>query len=173
MKRAISAFAVVALLAGCSAPTSQRYDSGDVGRPIETTQGAVVSSRVVEISGDSRNVGPIAGGAAGAAATREGIEYIVRMNDGRTVTLVQNRQKAEQPLSDGTPVLVQISGRYTRVIPDPTADRAAAVAGGGGAAGGGAVAASGSGGWVDPDTMPAGGDRSAPPPGAARRAPAQ
>jgi len=210
VKRAISAFAVVALLAGCSAPTSQRYDSGDVGRPIETTQGSVVSSRVVEISGDTKNVGPIAGGAAGAAATglayggrgsgwaailgglvgagagyliessarnREGIEYIVRMNDGRTVTLVQNRQKAEQPLTDGTPVLVQISGRYTRVIPDPTTDRAAAgTAGGGGGAGGtGPVAASGSGGgWVDPDTVPpAGGGLGAPPPGAVPRAPGQ
>lgn len=207
MKRAISAIALAALLAGCSAPTSQRYDSGDVGRPIETTQGAVVSSRVVEISGDTKHVGPIAGGAAGAAATglayggrgsgwaailgglvgagagyliessarsREGIEYIVRMNDGRTVTLVQNRQKEEQPLADGTPVLVQISGRYTRVIPDPTADSAAA-AGTAGAGGGGTASGSGSGGgWVDPDTVQAGPDRTAPPsPGTLPRAPTQ
>lgn len=215
MKRAISAIAVAAFLAGCSAPTSQRYDSGDVGRPIETTQGAVVSSRVVEISGDTRNVGPIAGGAAGAAATglayggrgsgwaailggligagagyviessarsREGIEYIVRMNDGRTVTLVQNRQKEEQPIADGTPVLVQISGRYTRVIPDPTADHAAggsagATAGGGTVAGAGSGSGSGGspgGGWVDPDTVYVTPDRSAPPPpGTPPRPPAQ
>lgn len=204
MKRAISAFAVIVLLAGCSAPTSQRYDSGDVGRPIETTQGAVVSSRVVEISGDTRNVGPIAGGAAGAAATglayggrgsgwaailgglvgagagyliessarsREGIEYIVRMNDGRTVTLVQNRQKEEQPIVDGTPVLVQISGRYTRVIPDPAADRAAAGTAAG-AGGSGAVAGAGSGGgWVDPDTVSASPDSA--PPGSPPRPPTQ
>lgn len=204
MIRAISAIAVVALLAGCSAPTSQRYDSGDVGRPIETTQGAVVSSRVVEISGDTKNVGPIGGAAAGAAATglayggrgsgwaailgglvgagagyliessarsREGIEYIVRMNDGRTVTLVQNRQKEEQPIADGTPVLVQISGRYTRVIPDPTADHAAG--GTAGAVGAGATTGSGSGGgWVDPDTVSAA-EGSPPAPGAPPRAPAQ
>ncbi|MBL8658308.1 MAG: hypothetical protein JNM75_00980 [Rhodospirillales bacterium] len=199
MKRAlggpISVLTVVAFLAACSTPTSTRYDSSDVGRTIETTPGSVISSRVVEISGDSRNVGPIAGGAAGAAATglayggrgsgwaallggligagagylvessarsREGIEYIVRMNDGRTVTLVQNREKAEVPIADGTPVLVQISGRYTRVIPDPTADRSGAVAGGsagggtaagGGSGGGAATAGGGSGGWVDPDTV--------------------
>jgi outer membrane lipoprotein SlyB len=206
VKRAISAIAIVALVAGCSTPTSQRYDSGDVGRPIETTQGAVISSRVVEISGDTKNVGPIAGGAAGAAATglayggrgsgwaailgglvgagagyliessarsREGIEYIVRMNDGRTVTLVQNRQKEEQPIADGTPVLVQISGRYTRVIPDPSADRATAgTAGAGGA--GPAGAAGSSGGWVDPDTVTVAPDRSAPPPpGAPPQPPAQ
>ncbi len=215
MKRAISAIAVAALLAGCSAPTSQRYDSGDVGRPIETTQGAVVSSRVVEVSGDTRNVGPIAGGAAGAAATglayggrgsgwaailggligagagyviessarsREGIEYIVRMNDGRTVTLVQNRQKEEQPIADGTPVLVQISGRYTRVIPDPTADRGTAagaggagtVAGAGSGSGTGRLGGGSGGGWVDPDTVLVAPDRSAPPPpGVPPRPPAQ
>lgn len=195
MKRAISAFAVIALLAGCSAPTSQRYDSTDVGRPIETTQGAVVSSRVVEISGDTKNVGPIAGGAAGAAATglayggrgsgwaailgglvgagagyliessarsREGIEYIVRMNDGRTVTLVQNRQKEEQPIADGTPVLVQISGRYTRVVPDPTADRAAGETAAGGGGGAPAMGSGSGGGWVDPDTVSAAPESSAP-----------
>lgn len=187
----ISVLTVVALLAACSTPTSTRYDSSDVGRTIETTPGAVISSRVVDISGDSRNVGPIAGGAAGAAATglayggrgsgwaallggligagagylvessarsHEGIEYIVRMNDGRTVTLVQNRAKAEVPIADGTPVLVQISGHYTRVIPDPTADRSGAAGGGtagaaGGSAGGGTTAGGGSGGWVDPDTV--------------------
>jgi outer membrane lipoprotein SlyB len=195
VKRALTALAIVAVLAGCTTPTSSRYDSGDVGRTIETTPGAVISSRVVEISGDSRSVGPLAGGAAGAAATglayggrgsgfaailgglvgagagyliessarsREGIEYIVRMNDGRTVTLVQNRQKNEEPIADGTPVLVQISGRYTRVIPDPTADR-----GGGSVSGGGAgigTGAGSSGGWVDPDTVGGLPGPGAPPP---------
>lgn len=182
VKRALGALAIAAAVAGCSNPSTSRYDSGDVGRAIETTPGAIISSRSVEISGDSKNVGPLAGGATGAAATglayggrgsgfaailggligagagyliessarsREGIEYIVRMNDGRTVTLVQNRQADEMPIADGTPVLIQVSGRYTRVIPDPTADSAAA----------GAGAASGSGrdtmgGWVDPDTVP-------------------
>jgi outer membrane lipoprotein SlyB len=110
--------------------------------------------------------GPLAGGALGAAGTglvfdkglaaviggvigagagylaqqqvnnREGIEYMLRMDDGRTVTLVQNRAAEEQPLPDGTPVLVQISGQYTRVIADPRPDRASG------------------GGWVDPDTLP-------------------
>ncbi len=203
MKRAlggrISALTIVALLAACSTPTSSRYDSADVGRTIETTPGAVISSRPVEISGDSRNVGPLAGGAAGAAATglayggrgsgwaallggligagagylvessarsHDGIEYIVRMNDGRTVTLVQNRQKEETPIADGTPVLVQVSGRYTRVIPDPTADHSASAAGGGPGA---ATAAGGSGGWVDPDTVRGAPDAGAPPAPAAAR----
>jgi hypothetical protein len=58
------------------------------------------------------------------------------MDDGRTVTLVQNRSTDEAPLPDGTPVLVQVSGQYTRVIADPRAERV-----------GGAD-------WVNPDTVP-------------------
>jgi hypothetical protein len=67
---------------------------------------------------------------------RDGIEYVLQMDDGRTVTLVQNRADDEAPLPDGTPVLVQVSGQYTRVITDPRAERM-----------GGAD-------WVDPDTVP-------------------
>jgi hypothetical protein len=120
----------------------------------------------VQISGQTDVVGPAAGGILGAAGSglifdkgwaaviggvlgagvgyltqqqlneREGIEYVLRMNDGRTVTLVQNREGEEQPLADGTPVLVQISGQYTRVIEDPRAERRNGP------------------GWVDPDVAP-------------------
>jgi len=167
--RAGSGLLVAALLlAGCGHPSSTTYGTGDVGRTIETTQGSVVSSRVVNIAGDANAVGPVAGGALGAAGSalafegsglvaviggvlgagagylaqkqlnnREGIEYVLHMDDGRTVTLVQNRESDEPPLADGTPVLVQVSGQYTRVIADPRAERV-----------GGAD-------WVDPDTVPA------------------
>ena len=67
---------------------------------------------------------------------RDGIEYVLQMDDGRTVTLVQNRSADDVPLADGTPVLVQVSGQYTRVIADPRAERV-----------GGAD-------WVNPDTAP-------------------
>jgi outer membrane lipoprotein SlyB len=163
------AFSLVAalLLVGCSHPSGSTYESGDVGRTIETTQASVVSSRVVKIAGESNAVGPVAGGALGAAGSalafqgsglvaliggvigagagylaqkrmnnREGIEYVLQMDDGRTVTLVQNRADEEAPLPDGTPVLVQVSGQYTRVLADPRAERM-----------GGAD-------WVDPDTVP-------------------
>ena len=165
-----AAFALVPALslAGCAHPSGSTYQAGDVGRTIETAQGSVVSSRAVEISGDTNAVGPLAGGAAGAAGSalafsgggntgliavlggligagigylsqqqlnnREGIEYVLEMDDGRTVTLVQNRAGDEVPLADGTPVLVQVSGQYTRVIPDPRAERVAGAD------------------WVDPDT---------------------
>ena len=72
------------------------------------------------------------------------------MDDGRTVTLVQNRAADEVPLADGTPVLVQVSGQYTRVIADPQPD------------GGGA--------WVDPDAATAAGSgATAAPPNPFRR----
>jgi outer membrane lipoprotein SlyB len=167
--RAVAGLLIAALLlAGCAHPSSTTYETGDVGRTIETAKASVVHSRVVKIAGDSNAVGPVAGGALGAAGSalafqgsglvaviggvlgagmgylaqkqlnnREGIEYVLEMDDGRTVTLVQNRQSEEPPLPDGTPVLVQVSGQYTRVIADPRAERV-----------GGAD-------WIDPDTVPA------------------
>ena len=52
MRRPVAGLGIVALLlAGCSHPSSTTYDSGDVGRTIETSEGSVVSSREVEITG--------------------------------------------------------------------------------------------------------------------------
>jgi outer membrane lipoprotein SlyB len=174
-----SLLAMALALAGCAHPSSTTYETGDVGRTIETTRGEVISSRIVQIAGDANAVGPLAGGAVGAAGSaiafdkadntgliaivgglvgagagylaqkqlsgREGIEYVLQMDDGRTVTLVQNRAADEVPLADGTPVLVQVSGQYTRVLPDPRPE-------GGGAA------------WVDPDAAPASGSGAAAAP---------
>ena len=158
MRQPAAGLGIVALvLAGCAHPSSTTYDAGDVGRTIETSEGSVVASRIVEITGETNAIGPVAGGAAAAATSglvfngsgsgliavlgglvgagagylvqqaandREGIEYVLKMDDGRTVTLVQNRQDDEEdPLVDGTPVLVQVSGQYTRVIADPRAER--------------------------------------------------
>ena len=167
MRAVALALAAALLLGGCSHPSGSTYEAGDVGRTIETAKASVVSSRVVNIAGQPNAVGPVAGGALGAAGSalafqgsglvaviggvlgagagylaqqrlndREGIEYVLQMDDGRTVTLVQNRAAEETPLADGTPVLVQVSGQYTRVIADPRAERI-----------GGAD-------WVDPDTVP-------------------
>jgi outer membrane lipoprotein SlyB len=167
--RAVAGLLIAALLlAGCAHPSSTTYQMGDVGRTIETTQASIVSSRVVNIAGGTNALGPLAGGALGAAGSgmafqgsglvaviggvlgagigylaqtqlnnREGIEYVLEMDDGRTVTLVQNRQSDEPALPDGTLVLVQVSGPYTRVMADPRAERV-----------GGAD-------WADPDTVPA------------------
>ena len=58
------------------------------------------------------------------------------MDDGRVVTLVQNRDGQEQPIENGQRVLVQYGADYSRVVPAPPA------------AGGGSP-----GGWQNPDDL--------------------
>ena len=68
--RAVAGLLIVALLlAGCAHPSSTTYETGDVGRTIETTQASIVSSRLVNIAGSANALGPLAGGALGAAGS--------------------------------------------------------------------------------------------------------
>ena len=137
----------------CASPSSNTYSVADVGRTIETAPATVVSSRVVQIKGESTGYGSLAGAAGGATIAGstigsgsgstiaailggiiglgagylaeerlredEGSEYVLQMEDGRLVTVVQNREEAEEPVPDGTPVLVQQGGLYSRVIARP------------------------------------------------------
>ena len=173
-RQRVAPLAILLVLIGCANPSTDKYSAGDVGQILETAEGTVVSSRVVDIQGDSKNVGVLAGGAAGAttgavvggggsmgllgavlggllgagtgyvieesARSREGIEYVIRMDDGRVVTLVQNRADEEAPLTTGTPVLIQYGRDYTRVTGLPVDAR--------GAAGGGASSSET---WQNPD----------------------
>jgi len=160
---------LVVLLGGCAASTKSAYDATDVGRMIETSEGTVVSSRIVTINEQPGGYGSLTGAAVGATGAgfgigsgsgsavaailggllgagvgylaeqsfrqREGIEYMVRTPDGRTRTLVQNREGSEAPIPAGTSVLIQYAGSYTRVIEKPPGsdDR-----------------------WQDPDAAPSG-----------------
>jgi outer membrane lipoprotein SlyB len=176
MYRMVCCVVLMLAVAACSHPSSTTYGEAEVGQTIETTSASVVSSRIVEVSGEPGFIGPGAGAAVGAVGgatavrgpaqllvgvvgglvgagagymaekglkDREGIEYVLEMDDGRLVTLVQNREEDEPPLPDGARVLVQINGQYTRVIANPAVDYDA-----------------GGGGWVDPDRVGA-----APAPG--------
>jgi outer membrane lipoprotein SlyB len=167
MHRTACCVALMVSVAACSHPSSTTYGDREVGQTIETAQGSVVSSRVVDVAGEPGFIGAGAGAAVGAAGgglavngpasllvaivgglvgagigymsekqlgDRDGIEYVLQMDDGRLVTLVQNREDDEQPLPDGTPVLVQLNGQYTRVMAHPRALDHDARAG-----------------WVDPD----------------------
>ena len=174
MHRVACCVVLMLAVAACSHPSSTTYRETEVGQTIEMAPGSVVSSRIVEVSGEPGFVGPGAGAAVGAVGgatavrgpaqllvglvgglvgagagymaekglkDREGIEYVLEMDDGRLVTLVQNRDSEEQPLPDGSRVLVQLNGQYTRVIPNRAVDYDAR-----------------GGGWVDPDSagaMPA------------------
>jgi outer membrane lipoprotein SlyB len=158
MTRSAIFFAAAALalaVAGCSHQTSSTYNATEVGRVLDTSRATVLSSRVVEISGEGEQsgYGPLVGGAAGASAgylvggndtgqvigtvlgglvgaglgwvaeqradSREGIEYVLRLESGKDITLIQNREADETPLAAGTPVLIQRGGSYARVIADP------------------------------------------------------
>lgn len=167
LKPLVGLLVAVLLIGGCTHASTSTYDAADVGRTIETASGTVLASRPVDIKGGTTAAGPLAGGALGGATggltfgsgwaavigavvgagvgyvaeqqinNREGTEYVVEMDDGRTVTIVQNRESGRPPLPDGTHVMVQYSGQYTRIMEDPRP----AKRGGG----------SGPGGWVDPD----------------------
>src|ERR687892_2136634 len=121
--------------------------------------GAGAGAAVGAVGGNLAVAGPvgllvaIVGGLVGAGIgymtekqmkDRDGIEYVLEMADGRLVTLVQNRDSDEEPLPDGSRVLVQLNGQYTRVMAHPAVDYNA-----------------GEGGWVAPD-----GAGTAPVPGA-------
>ena len=75
-------------------------------------------------SGLAALLGGLIGAGAGylaekSARSGDGIEYVLRTQDGRIQTVVQNRGPSEQPIPPGTPVLVELGGAYTRVIEKP------------------------------------------------------
>jgi outer membrane lipoprotein SlyB len=120
--------------------------------------GATVAGATIG-SGSGSTIAAILGGIIGLGAgylaeerlrDDEGIEYVLQMEDGRLVTLVQNREDEEEPLPDGTPVLVQRGGVYSRVIARPEMGGSPTAPGGGG------------GGWVDPDARGGGTPPAAP-----------
>jgi outer membrane lipoprotein SlyB len=53
------------------------------------------------------------------ARSRDGIEYVVQTDKGRTITIVQNRGPDEQPIEAGADVLIQYGREYTRVVNVP------------------------------------------------------
>jgi outer membrane lipoprotein SlyB len=67
--------------------------------------------------------GAIIGGIAGAAAEqalkdRQGIEYIIKFQNGNTESVVQNIAKSDRPIAAGQCVMVQFGTNYQRVLPD-------------------------------------------------------
>ena len=150
----------------------------------------MLASRPVVIRGEASPIGVGAGAIAGAAGTNvvggegalavlgalvgaglgylaqsglgneDGLEYVVDLEDGRTVTVVQNRSDGEVPLPPGAQVLVQLGSSYHRVLADPRPRDAT---------GGGRDV------WIDPDAsagIPAPPDPGAGSPGSAVAPPA-
>jgi outer membrane lipoprotein SlyB len=63
-------------------------------------------------------IGAVAGAAAEQAmADRQGVEYVIAIRKGKTVTIVQNIAKDDEPIRKGARVMIQTSGQYQRVLP--------------------------------------------------------
>lgn len=99
--------------------------SSGLGGAVGAGAGAGLGSYIGDGSGGIWAVaaGALLGMAAGAIAEQAvadstGIEYIVTMQSGVTLTIVQNHNKSDQILGAGDRVIVQTSGAgYQRVLP--------------------------------------------------------
>lgn len=156
IRRFLTAAVCCSSLISCTHSTRDVYDNKDVGKTAPVTTGQIAASRIVSIRGQTSDAGAAAGGVLGGAGagmatdngwaalmgavlgaglgyaaerginSREGIEYVIQLSDGRRIMLTQNRDGDEAPIATGTPVLVQLGGKYRRVFPDPTATLPAA-----------------------------------------------
>ncbi len=65
-------------------------------------------------------VGAVAGYVVEDVVTdRDGIEYIISLDDGSTATIVQNRGDEDELLPPGTEIFLQYGNNYTRLIERP------------------------------------------------------
>jgi outer membrane lipoprotein SlyB len=99
-------------------------EGGRVGAVAGGAAGGVVGSTIGKGSGNTLATlgGVLIGAGLGYLAEREirsdeGVEYLVEMDDGRVVTIVQNQKDGDQAIPDGTPVLIQYGNEYTRLVP--------------------------------------------------------
>lgn len=86
--------------------------------------GGVIGSQFGRSGGNvaATVVGVLAGAVAGAATEgalqdASGLEYTVRLADGRVLTVVQHREAGDRVIQPGERVVVQANGRYVRVLP--------------------------------------------------------
>jgi outer membrane lipoprotein SlyB len=147
LSRAGTLFVIGLLLSACATQGQSRYSYQDVGRASVVEFGTVISSRPVEIKGQNTGAGAAVGGTAaglavasgtdsgvavlgaavagavvGAAleqsmADRFGLEYIITLANGKTITLVQEQVKGDRIFAPGDRVMVQANGTYQRVLP--------------------------------------------------------
>lgn len=83
------------------------------GGVVGSTMGNGKGSALTTIAGAL--IGGIAGNAAEKAMkNRIGVEYIIKKEKGKTVSIVQNIGKDEMPLAVGQRVMIQTSGEYQK-----------------------------------------------------------
>lgn len=137
-------------LAGCAPSSATRYDATEVGRPIFTEFGTVLSARAVRIEGRNTGIGGAVGAAAGGLAAspigqgtgraaailggtllglgigalaeqgfsnRTGVEYLITLESGETVAIVQDVGDGSRVAMPGDRVIIQSSRGFRRVLP--------------------------------------------------------
>jgi len=95
-----------------------------LGAGVGAAAGGIALSNVGQGSGNAAAIlgGVVAGAVIGAvaeqaAADRVGIEYIITLANGKTITIVQEQVKGDRVFVPGDAVMVQESGTYQRVLP--------------------------------------------------------
>ena len=106
-----------------SRPVDIRGQNTGAGGLVGATAGGLAMSNVGRGSGNVAAIvgGALVGAAAGALAEqamadRVGIEYVVTLANGKTITIVQEQGQGEQVFGPGQRVMVQSSGTYQRVL---------------------------------------------------------
>lgn len=100
-----------------------RGENSGIGGMVGGAAGGIAMSGVGQGSGNAAAIlgGVVAGALLGAMAEqamsdRVGIEYIVTLANGSTVTIVQDQPPEDRVFQPGNRVMVQTSGSYRRVL---------------------------------------------------------
>lgn len=104
-------------------PVDMADENLGVGGVVGAVGGGVAGGQIGRASGQVAAVvvGAVAGEIAGTAAEsalqdKSGLQYTLRLDDGRVVTIVQHRDRQDPVLASGQRVMVSTSGRKQRVV---------------------------------------------------------
>lgn len=119
-KLALGAAALVLGFSGCTKNTASptAYADADVGVMKKVQKGVVLSERAVRIYNNPANTGEVKPGnnpnegAVEGLDYAQGFEYVIRLEDGQIVSLVQN----EGPRLPVSQRVLVIYGKTTRVV---------------------------------------------------------
>jgi len=135
------------VVSACQQPGQNAYGAREVGKVALVQFGVIIAQREVDVAAKNSGLGAVAGGAAGGGAVaasggsrggaaaaviggaligalleqmlanRKATEFIITLERGHTITLVQDNQEGDAPLNVGDRVMVQVMGKTQRVLP--------------------------------------------------------
>jgi outer membrane lipoprotein SlyB len=105
-------------------PVDIRGQNTGAGAAVGGAAGGLAMSNVGRGSGNAAAIlgGVVAGAIAGAVVEqsmqdRVGLEYVITLQNGKTITIVQDQAPGDQVFAPGDRVMVQANGTYQRVLP--------------------------------------------------------